>query len=90
MIDKREIHDTPKHGRWLNMAEIELGVVQRQCLARRIPDFQTLQTEVAAWEISRNTAEVKVHWQFTTTDARIKLKHLYPVTEPIKTKLADH
>ncbi len=90
LIDKLEIHYTPKHGSWLNMAEIELGVVQRQCLARRIPDFHTLQSEVAAWETTRNTDEVKVHWQFTTTDARIKLKRLYPVIEPIKTKLADH
>ena len=90
MIDKLEIHDTPKHGSWLNMAEIELGVVQRQCLARRIPDLHTLQAEVAAWETARNIAEVKVHWQFTTIDARIKLKRLYPVIEPINTKLPDH
>ena len=76
LIDKLEIHDTPKHGppkAELNMAEIELGVVQRQCLSRRIPDFDTLTTEVAAWETSRNAEEVRVHWQFTTADARVKL-----------------
>ena len=86
LIDKLEIHYTPKHGSWLNMAEIELGVVQRQCLSRRIPDFDTLTTEVAAWETSRNAEEVRVHWQFTTADARVKLERLYPVIEPVKRK----
>lgn len=64
------------------MAEIELGVVQRQCLSRRIPDFPTLETEVAAWETVRNAEEVRVHWHFTTT--RVKLQRLYPVIETVK------
>jgi hypothetical protein len=76
-----EWHHTPKHGSWLNMAEVELSVVGRQCLDRRIPDFQTLRAEVAAWERQRNAAVVKVHWQFTTADARVKLKKLYPSIE---------
>lgn len=76
-----EWHHTPKHGSWLNMAEIELSVVARQCLDRRIPDFPTLRAEVAAWERQRNAAVVKVQWQFTTTDARVKLKKLYPSIE---------
>ena len=61
-----------------------MGVVQRQCLSRRIPDFPTLETEVAAWETVRNVEEVRVHWHFTTTDARVKLHRLYPVIEPVK------
>jgi hypothetical protein len=83
LIDKLEVHYTPKHGSWLNMAEIELGVLQRQCLNRRIPDLATLQSEVAAWQRARNSEQVKVNWQFTTADARIKLKRLYPVVEPV-------
>lgn len=90
LIDKLEIHYTPKHGSWLNMAEIELGVLSRQCLDRRISDLETLTSEVAAWEDIRNQEKVHIHWQFTTADARVKLKRLYPVTEPIKLKLADH
>ena len=74
-----EFHYTPKHGSWLNMAEIELGVLIRQCLSRRIPDKTTLTKEVKAWQIDRNAKVVKVDWRFTTADARIKLKHLYPV-----------
>jgi hypothetical protein len=81
--DKLEFHYTPKHGSWLNMAEIELSVVSRQCLDRRIPDQPTLITEVAAWEAERNAMQATVDWRFTTADARIKLKHLYPVIEPI-------
>lgn len=77
LLDRLDIHYTPKHGSWLNMAEIELGVLTRQCLNRRIPDNATLSAEVAAWEHRRNTAQVKVNWRFTTTDARIKLKRLY-------------
>jgi hypothetical protein len=73
-----EFHYTPKHGSWLNMAEIELSVLGRQCLDRRIPDKQTLTDEVRHWQTRRNTNLVKVDWQFTTVDARIKLKHLYP------------
>ncbi len=81
--DKLEFHYTPKHGSWLNMAEIELSVLSRQCLERRIPDQATLISEVAAWEAERNAMQATVHWQFTTADARIKLKQLYPVIEPI-------
>ncbi|NJK32056.1 MAG: IS630 family transposase [Deltaproteobacteria bacterium] len=82
--DKLELHYTPKHGSWLNMAEIELSVLSRQCLKRRIPDQPTLIREVAAWEHERNRAEATIQWQFTTADARIKLKKLYPTIEPIK------
>lgn len=73
-----EFHHTPKHGSWLNMAEIELSVFGRQCLSRRIPDEQTLKREVAALEEERNTARATVHWRFTSQDARIKLKRIYP------------
>jgi hypothetical protein len=76
-----EWHHTPKHGSWLNVAECELAVLARQCLDRRIPDRETLQREVAAWERARNAAAVKVDWQFTTADARVKLKRLYPTLE---------
>jgi len=79
IADKLEIHYTPKHGSWLNMAEIELSVLGRQCLDRRIADKATLVTEVAAWETARNAASLKIDWHFTTADARIKLKRLYPV-----------
>ena len=75
---KLELHYTPKHGSWLNMAEIELGALRRQCLDRRIPDHATLGQEVRAWEARRNTIGGTVHWRFTTADARIKLHHLYP------------
>jgi DDE superfamily endonuclease len=77
-----ERHHTPKHGSWLNMAEMELSVVARQCLDRRIPDLETLRRQVAAWEQTRNAAVVKVDWQFATADARIKLKKLYPTIQP--------
>jgi hypothetical protein len=90
LIDKLEIHYTPKHGSWLNMAEIELGVLRRQCLDRRIGDLPTLQSEVAAWQRDRNAQQVKVNWQFQTNDARIKLKRLYPVLEPVKTNVVEH
>lgn len=78
LIEKLEIHYTPKHGSWLDMAETELGILSRQCLDRRLPDRDTLTREVAAWEDIRNMAESKVTWRFTTEDARIKLKTLYP------------
>lgn len=78
IIDRLEIHYTPKHGSWLNMAEIELSVLQRQCLAARIPDQTTLIQKVAAWAAQRNTHHSTIHWRFTTNDARIKLHHLYP------------
>jgi hypothetical protein len=78
LIERLEIHHTPKHGSWLNMAEIELSVLSRQCLDRRIPDIDTLTHEVAAWEQARNANPRPVNWRFTTPDARIKLKRLYP------------
>ena len=81
LINRFEFHYTPKHGSWLNMAEIELGVLLRQCLTRRIADKATLQTEVNAWQKDRNAKVVKVNWRFTSADARIKLKHLYPVLQ---------
>jgi hypothetical protein len=81
--DKLEVHFTPKHGSWLNVAEIELSVLGRRCLDRRIPDRATLTSEVAAWVAARNAERVTIDWQFTTADARIKLKHLYPVLQPI-------
>jgi len=74
-----EIHSTPKHGSWLNMAEIELSVLARQCLDRRRPTLEVVQQEVLAWQHERNQATVTIDWRFTTTDARIKLKRLYPV-----------
>jgi hypothetical protein len=76
-----EWHYTPKHGSWLNMAEIELSALARQCLDRRIPDAETLKREVAAWQQQRNAAAVKADWQFTTADARVKLKKLYPTVQ---------
>jgi hypothetical protein len=81
IADKLEIHYTPKHGSWLDMAEIELGILARQCLSRRIDNMEQLKDEVAAWQVIRNTAEAKVNWRFTTDNARIKLKKLYPSFE---------
>lgn len=78
LVERFELHYTPKHGSWLNMAEIELSAVTRQCLDRRIPDKDTLIREVKAWEDQRNFEVIKVHWQFSTADARTKLKSLYP------------
>jgi len=78
LVERFELHYTPKHGSWLNMAEIELSALTRQCLDRRIPDKDTLIREVKAWEKQRNSEVVQVHWQFTTADARIRLKSLYP------------
>jgi DDE superfamily endonuclease len=75
---KLELHYTPKHGSWLNIAEIELSVLGRQCLDRRIPDQGELRQEVSAWTTARNTTSSQVDWRFTTADARIKLKRLYP------------
>lgn len=80
--ERLELHYTPKHGSWLNMAEIELSVFARQCLNRRIPDQDILHREVAALETERNRAASTVDWRFTTADARIKLKRLYPVIQP--------
>jgi hypothetical protein len=78
LVKRFDMHYTPKHGSWLNMAEIELSALVRQCLDRRIPDKDCLSKEVKAWEDERNSEVVKVHWQFTTADARIKLRSLYP------------
>jgi len=81
LADKLEFHYTPKHGSWLNMAEIELGVLAGQCLDRRLADRATLEREVAAWEATRTSTGRGVDWRFTTDDARIKLKRLYPVIQ---------
>jgi DDE superfamily endonuclease len=78
LTERFELHYTPKHGSWFNMAETELSVLATQCLDRRIPDPTILTHEVAAWERQRNTAKCRVDWRFTTHDARIKLKRLYP------------
>jgi hypothetical protein len=81
IADRFEFHYTPKHGSWLDMAEIELGILGRQCLARRIDNVDELRAEAAAWKTDRNAAQVQVNWQFTTQDARIKLNRLYPSIE---------
>ena len=78
IAERLEIHYTPKHGSWLNMAEIELSVLARQCLDRRIPDRRSLRRETKAWQNRRNQESVRVNWRFTTDDARIRLKSLYP------------
>jgi hypothetical protein len=82
IADKLEIHYTPKHGSWLNMAEIELSVLARQCLKERMESREHLQEQVAAWEEKRNQHGIRVDWRFTTTEARIKLKRLYPLILP--------
>ena len=76
LAEKLEIHYTPKHGSWLNMAEIELSVLSRQCLDRRVPDFETLSAEAHAWQQRRDEKGVRIDWRFSTDDARIKLKRL--------------
>jgi len=78
LADKLEIHHTPKHGSWLNMAEIELSALGRQCLSRRIAKRQTLIDQIQAWQTKRNASGTRADWQFTTADARVKLKRLYP------------
>jgi hypothetical protein len=78
LASRLEIHHTPKHGSWLNMAETELSVLSRQCLDRRIDCKEIMTREVAVWEQERNTHKSKIDWRFTTADARIKLKRLYP------------
>ena len=79
ILERIEWHYTPEHGSWLNRAELELSVLARQCVNRRIADQATLESEVAAWEQQRNAACTRIDWQFTTDDARIKLKRLYPI-----------
>jgi hypothetical protein len=81
LTDRLELHSTPKHGSWLNMAEIELAMLAGQCLDRRLADRATLEREVAAWQVARNRAGRGVDWRLTTEDARIKLKHLYPAIQ---------
>ena len=81
ILDKLEFHYTPKHGSWRAMAEIELSVLSGQCLDQRIPNQESLKLEVAAWEAERNSIGTTVNWRFTTKDARIKLKRLYPSIE---------
>ena len=85
---KLEWHYTPEHGSWLNVAECELSVLARQCLSRRLADVKMLQQEVAAWEHRRTQAHVTIDWRFTTADARIKLKRLYPVLKEQKEQKA--
>jgi len=80
LAQRFEWHYTPEHGSWLNMAEIELSILSRQCINRRIPNKNRLAAEVAAWEKDRNQLQVQIHWQFKPDNARIKLKRLYPVT----------
>lgn len=77
--ERFELHYTPKHASWLNMAELEIGIFQRACLSRRVPDFDTLTHRIAALEHARNALCAKIHWRFTTGDARLKLAHLYPL-----------
>ena len=81
LVERFEWHYTPRHGSWLDMAESELGVLATQCLDRRIPDKRTLTNKISAWETDRNANRAKADWQFTTNDARIKLKRLYPQFE---------
>jgi len=79
--DRFEFVHTPKHGSWLNMAEIELNVLMGQCLSRRIPEIDIIKNEVKAWQEARNNKNAKINWQFTTDDARIKLRRLYPLSD---------
>ena len=82
LADKLEVHYTPKHGSWLDMAEIELSVLARQCLAERMDTKEYVTEQVAAWEKRRNACGTRIDWRFTTADARIKLKRLYPSILP--------
>ncbi len=84
ILSKLELHSTPVHGSWLNMAEIELAALARQCLSRRIGTREELDREVQAWQRRRNEESITVNWRFSTADARIKLKRLYPSLEPRK------
>ncbi len=81
LLDHLEFHHTPKHASWLHMAEIEIGVLNRQCLDRRLDNAEWLRSEVNAWEARRNKQQVKIHWSFTIAVARHKLKKLYPIVE---------
>jgi hypothetical protein len=88
--ERFEVHHTPKNASWLNIAECELSVLGRQCLDQRIESSSRLTAEVDSWQRSRNQQQVRVDWQFTTADARIKLKRLYPVLSPINQTTTDH
>ena len=90
IVQKLEFHYTPTHGSWLNQVEIELSVLSRQCLERRIPDVETLSQEIAAWEEERNSQGTGVNWRFTTTDARNKMGRLYPDVPPVKVDVTDY
>jgi DDE superfamily endonuclease len=90
IIEKLEFHYTPKHASWLNQVEIELSVLSRQCLERRIGDRETLEREIAAWELTRNTEKASVNWRFKITDARNKMERLYPPIQPVKVAVADY
>jgi len=79
--DRFEFINTPKHGSWLNMAEIEFNVLMKQCLGRRIPDFDKVRVQVTVWQKTRNNKNAKINWRFTNDDARIKLKRLYPLCD---------
>jgi len=79
IAERIEWHYTPEHASWLNIAEIELSVLKRQCLRSRLPDIETVRHELAAWQVRRNDTQAKIDWRFTTADARIKLKRLYPI-----------
>jgi len=89
LADRIEIHYTPKHGSWLDMAEIELSVLKRQCLANRIDSIEKLRARVSAWNFDRNNRQTKIDWQFTTNDSRIKLKRLYPIFRMYGVLVAD-
>ena len=82
ILERLDFHYTPKHGSWLNMAEIELSILSSQCLDRRIPDQEILKKEVTAWVNQRNDSATEMDWRFTTEDARIKLRRLYPSIQP--------
>ena len=90
ILERFEVHHTPKHASWMNMAECELSVLSRQCLDQRIDSPARLTEEVAAWEQERNAQQVRVDWRFTTADARIKLQRLYPVLSPANISETDH
>lgn len=90
ILERFEVHHTPKHASWLNMAECELSVLSRQCLDQRIDSPSRLTEEVAAWEQQRNAQQVRINWRFTTANARIKLQRLYPMLSPANTTETDH
>jgi len=90
IVQKLEFHYTPKHASWLNQVEIELSVLSRQCLERRIADVQKLSSEIASWQSDRNSRKASVNWRFKITDARKKMGRLYPPILPGKVDLPDY